>query len=56
MALLKDVGEGSNRAQAQGTARWPRDFDAQCSKMATARVQPALAPRILWGKQLIVKP
>ena len=28
----------------------------QSSKMATARVQPAEAPRILWGKQLIVKP
>ena len=26
------------------------------SKIATARVQPAEAPRILWGKQLMKKP
>jgi hypothetical protein len=33
-----------------------RDAISASSKMATARVQPALAPRILCGKQLMKKP
>jgi cytochrome c len=32
------------------------DAGPHSSKIATARVQPADAPRILWGKQQIVKP
>ncbi len=40
--------------QTRHSEAWPAH--RQPSKIATARVQPADAPRILCGKQLMVKP
>ena len=41
---------------AMGPAAWALAFRMASSKIATARVQPAEAPRIFTGKQAIMKP
>src|SRR5450830_1487447 len=48
-------GAGAHDVQTQDAWGW-KEVDQAGSKMATARVQPAEAPRILCGKQLMVKP
>lgn len=59
-ARIRKRAPGLRRSLRNGGAGEPRHAGRcgvrQSSKMATARVQPAEAPRILCGKQLTVKP
>jgi len=49
-------GTSATRAPSALTATALQGREPHSSKIATARVQPAEAPLILWGKQLTVKP